>query len=248
MYRRLLILSSVILVVLLAVNLSRLVATNTQGQSLYSNQVTPYTVVLLETVTDANGVSHTGTQLTQAVRQDGSSMRRLGNANTGGREIYLAQGMRVVTKPRYGMKSTVTIKGDVSSHQPDPRTQCTQDLSGRPVSDSIKILGEESVAGYRTVKLDVNGTITWQALDFGCAPVRYIMDFGSEGKSEMNLILLTKGEPDSSLFRVPKEYQEVKPSVAFCGGECPPGQLSPGSQFGRKFQRLDAEYVTSKSR
>lgn len=251
MYRRFFILGSVLVVVLLTANVLRLMVPNTKGQSLHSNEITPYTVVLAETVTDANGVSHFGMQLTQAVRKDGSIMKRFGKAETGGREINLAQGERIVTVPQKRMKTTMPLKpnGDLISQALDPRTQCTQDLAGRAWADSIKVLGEEYISGYRTVKIVVNESTTkWLALDVGCAPVRYVMDFGNEGKSETNLVLLVKGEPDSTLFTVPKDYIEVKPSVGFCGGECSNDKLRLQSKMSLRLQRLDEEYLKSKPR
>jgi hypothetical protein len=220
---------------LLTINALRLAIPRMKGQAKNSGRI-PYTVVLAETLIDANGVRRPGTLLTQAVRTDGSTMQRLGQEEKGGRLISLATGQRIMTTPRTEMKSTWFIAAEPDHWSLDPQSLCTKDLTGRLWAQEIKVLGEENIAGHRSVKLKVNEALRWHALDCGCALVKTRLDFGKDGASEMNLVLLTPGEPDPALFSVPPHYKEAKPSVAFCGKECPPDQMTP------HFQKMDGDY------
>jgi hypothetical protein len=230
-----------LVVALLGANLLRVAIPQIKGQSL-SSKLTPYTAVLAETITDPSGARHAGTRMVLAMRKDGSTMSQLGNADVGGRTILLASGQKIIADPKTQMKTTFLLKEDLNHMILDPQSRCTKDITGKPWANKIKVLGEEKIAGHRTVKLQVNDTTAWYALDASCAQIRYRMDFGDKGASEMNLVLLTVGEPDDSLFTVLPSYKEVKPSVGFCGGECPPGKLD------FRLQRLDDAYLNSRSR
>jgi hypothetical protein len=224
-----------LVVEVVAVNALRVAIPGIKGQTANPRRV-PYTVVLAETIIDAKAERRTGVLLTQAVRADGSIMQRLGTAEYGGQEIYLARGEHIQTIPRTGMKSSWSIKAEPDRWSLDPQSLCTKDLSGQPWASSIQILGEENISGYRSVKLAVNKSIAWYALDQGCARIRTRMEFGQNGASEMHLVSLTVGEPDSQLFTVPANYKEAQPSVAQCGGACPPERMT------EHLRRLDNQY------
>jgi hypothetical protein len=73
-------------------------------------------------------------------------------------------------------------------------------------------VGEEIIAGYRTVKIVSDIITSWHALDYGCALVKDRWDFSATEVTEKELIGLVAGEPNASLFEVPSNYREALPS------------------------------------
>jgi len=101
-------------------------------------------------------------------------------------------------------------------------------------------VGEETVAGYRTVKIMNNNVTAWYALDYGCAMVKDRWDFGGKEFTEKYLISLIGGEPDAALFDVPATAREVSPSERMLGSSKECGTCSPNTlEF---LHKLDKEY------
>lgn len=178
----------------------------------------PYTVVLAEALTAPDGTQRTAALRTIAVRFDGSTLQAFGAEGTNRvRHLDLATGARIKTNDALRLKSST--RGSPNAFlQPNPELKCV----ARP-RDTV--LGEDSVAGYRAVKLQSGQPTVWLALDYGCALLRQHVDSGDRGKSETELVVLTPGEPSPSLFHIPSDFREVAPSLLHgsagdCGPDC----------------------------
>jgi len=191
----------------------------------------PVTVVLRETIIDAQGVAHLGSLSTRAIRSDGSAgllLGALGHGSRGSRIIELASGSRIQTDELQARKSTTKISVVDSTWFKDPRSNCLTTLNGQPwTSQQASVIGEESISGYRTVKIALGKNVhNWFARDYGCALVKTRMDFGpQQGASEFNLVSLRAGEPQGDLFTVPENFVEGPPSFLIrssknCGPDC----------------------------
>jgi len=223
---------------------------NVHGQTV-AGQITPYTAILQETVIDGSGGQRPGYLLTQALRSDGSEMRRLGVPSTGGRTILFASGVKVEVSDELGAKSTVPIRADVATRLRRGESQCIRDATGRAVTMwEEEVAGEETIDGYRAVKVTARkAPVTqWFALDHGCALLRSIMTFrGGQGSSEMHLLTLVPGEPEARLFLVPESYKEGPPSALAppvkspCPADCQ-------EQRRNRFVAMDKEYHEMRSR
>ena len=176
-----------------------------------------FTTVLQETVTGPSGTARKGSTQLRAVRSDGSTVLKLGSAETGSRLIWFSSGIEVMTNDRLRLKSTMR-KPDGAPHR-DSGGGCME-----PHVLNEKLLAKETIAGYQTAKVSVvhghganqRAETIWYALDHGCATIKSRMDFGNGEASEWRLLLLTPGEPANSLFEVPADYREV-PTSALSG-------------------------------
>lgn len=101
----------------------------------------------------------------------------------------------------------------------DPSTRCTVSLSGTKVHSGP--VSEESILGIPVVKLTTEGVNTqtqWFAPQLGCVEIMTRWDWRQNGGgliassavSTPDYVLLQ--EPAESLFAVPSDYQELKPS------------------------------------
>jgi hypothetical protein len=202
----------------------------------------PYTVMLRETVRAPDGTITPGLEYTDAVRSDGSKlMRSRGKGSQ--RIIYLASGFQVDTNDENNTKSSIKRQNhNPATWQRDPDSKCVNSLAGSSMTfpPSDVFVGEESIAGYRTAKIAAGGITSWYALDYGCALVKQRWQFSAKEVSEKELVALSAGEPDPSLFDVPAHYREVPPSERLLG----PNKESPGcNEDSRKaFQDLDNDY------
>jgi hypothetical protein len=73
---------------------------------------------------------------------------------------------------------------------------------------------------YLTAVVRLGKDLTmWYAVDYGCAVVSSLANYGKQGRSEQRLVSLSRGEPDASYFRVPATYKELPPSglLSACG-------------------------------
>jgi TonB family protein len=203
--------------------------------------IVPYTVVLNDIFIDPQGNSHQSPIQTTALRSDGALMVQLGPAEEK-KTIFLPTGELIVAVPKSAMKTTYSRKDDPRDRILDPTTSCTKYLNGRSLPDTVTVLGEDTISGHRTVKHKSGAMTQWLALDCGCAVVQRKIDFDRQPViRETRLVSLKKGEPDPSLFAVPSHYKEVKPSVAYCGGECPPNTVS--EEF---LRQLDRDHETGR--
>jgi len=181
------------------------------------SSVISYTVQRTERGFDKAGTLKYTVPYVDAVRSDGSVMRRTGHQ----REIDFANGDRVRTNERLARVSTyLNMNAGRAPVQRASQASCfTQD--DRRAGWSLG--AEETVAGHRTVRMTYTGggrnLTIWRALDAGCAQVRLRFEHET-GVTEQNLDSLVLGEPDAELFEVPPSYGEVPPSqLVPCEGD-----------------------------
>jgi len=209
----------------------------------------PHTVVLHETVVSPNGTVYKGANFTRAVRSDGSSLLWRAYENDNGpaynfmtyseRIIQFASGIKVTVNELTRMKSTIAYTVNSGRWQRDPASKCMNSFAGVPMVDSPPdvISGEETVSGYRAVRITRNNSTIWYALDFGCAMVKDRTEWAGQGYSEKSLVKLIPGEPDTSLYAIDGSIKEAPPSEMM---------LRPGlpmtSQNTELLRRLDETY------
>jgi hypothetical protein len=161
--------------------------------------------------------------MTQAIRSDGSFVVLSAYEKSDGeplgmekreRTIRFASGIKVAINELTGTKSTETYKFNPARWQRDPNSKCFNAFDGtaKVSSPPAVISGEETIAGYRTVKIIRENATWWFALDVGCAMVKERMDWGGQGSSEKNLVTITHGEPEAALFDVSANIREAPPS------------------------------------
>ncbi len=207
----------------------------------------PYTVVLKETVLNPDGVARVGAEITRAVRSDGSLISRgaieLGDGTKNKqRFIQFASGIEVSTNDLANTKSTTLMAHANSARwQRDPNSKCINSFAGEPFVGEPKevISGEETILGYRTVKITNNNATWWFALDYGCAMVKSRMDWGGQGVSGKNLVALIPGEPEAALFDV-AQFREAPFSEMLLG----PGKKLEdlGPREAESLRKMDEDY------
>ncbi len=103
--------------------------------------------------------------------------------------------------------------------QRDPNSKCINSFAGEPFVGEPKefISGEETISGYRTVKITRNDATSWFALDYGCAIVKSRMDWCGQGFTDQNLVALIPGEPEAALFDASAQFREAPPSEMLLG-------------------------------
>ncbi len=215
----------------------------TNAQEVRVRGPIPYTVTLRETIHAPDGTTRVSREITEAVRSDGSTVA---GSVSKGRTIYFSSGLQVDTNDSDNTKTSMIMPNhNPASWQRDPNSKCLNSFAGKPVSSPETFLGEETIAGYRTVKITTGktaeGVITkWYALDYGCARVKDRLDFSTTEFTEKELVALVAGEPDATLFDVPTHYREVPPSERILG---PNKEHRPCNEGTLKLlQRLDEDY------
>lgn len=206
----------------------------------------PYTVILKEMVHGANGSTTLGVELTQAVRADGSTVRRIVHKEKGPgsseRTVNFSSGVEVAINELSNTKtSMIKSSRNAAGWQRDPGSKCINSFAGKPMTSMPETFaGEETVAGYRTVKITSKVITSWYALDYGCALVKDRWDFETGEMTEKQLVALVAGEPDTKLFEVPANAREVPPSERLFG----PGKECIGCDAHAKevIRKLDEEY------
>jgi hypothetical protein len=228
-----------------AVSMGRLIHSRLRAQEVRTGGPIPYTVILRETVYGPDGTATVAAEQTQAVRSDGSFVRRLahkGENQATERTIKFASGIEVTINDVAKTKSTI-LRENISParwHR-DPNSKCINSLAGEPMISLPEVFsGEEMVAGYRTAKLTWNNITAWHALDCGCAEVKSRADWGKQGFSEWNLVGLIPGEPDAALFEVPATAREVPPSERVLGPGKSHENFGPGAA--ERHRKLDEYY------
>ena len=202
--------------------LGRLIHSQLGAQEVRVGGPIPYTVKLVETVHSLDGRAGVTSEEIWAIRSDGSRVLRLEHKSGRGttqRTINFASGIEVTINERANTKSTVAKPINPAILQRDPASKCMNSLAGEPFTSPPEEVyaGEETIAGYRTVKLtDKNNITAWYALDCGCAMVKSRHDWGN-GFTEKNLVALIPGEPEAALFEVSAQAREVPPSVMILG-------------------------------
>jgi hypothetical protein len=201
--------------------------------------IVPYTVILDETVSNAQGRPVAAPSQTWAVRSDGAVAVKIGDGEKGSRQIRLSSGLQVEVIDAVQAKST-TLRPIADLGIPDPNQNCLPTTGGKSKAGE-RLAAVERLDGYRVARITAGSTTRWLALDHGCAIVRRIIDFGEQGSSRLELVSLIPGEPSESLFLVPANYRETAPSGL---GPAPSAKCDAACEEARRahFERLDATY------
>lgn len=236
----------VLIVVGFAAYAGRLLFLRIKAQANRAGGPVPYTVILKEIVHGANGSTTSGVELTQAVRSDGSTVRRIAHKEkepgSSERTVNFSSGVEVAINELANTKTSM-MKSSLNSAawQRDPGSKCINSFAGKPMTSMPETFaGEETVAGYRTAKIASKTITAWYALDYGCALVKDRWDFETGEMSEKQLVALVAGEPDSRLFEVPANAREVPPSERLFG----PSKQCTGcdAHAMERIRKLDEEY------
>lgn len=211
-------------------------------QPLSTRAPIAYIVTLKMTIHDADGTVTSGPDYIQAIRSDGSVLIQTRNSSSSERTIYFSSGLQVDTNDISRSKSSQVIRGKTfADWQRNPASNCLYSMAGNSVTSSAEtFLGEETISGYRAVKI-VRGVVTeWHALDYGCALVKDKWETSTTQFSEKELLALSAGEPDAALFTIPLDFREVSPSERITGSN----NGCPGcNEHGKKLlQKLDDQY------
>lgn len=176
----------------------------------------PYTVVLRNTATSPTGAALETSDITVAVRGDGTRLiltQGLSGPRSSFRTISFASGETVLADDVREAKST-TWNPTLKPRQwlRDPASRCVNDLAGKPFLDGERFVSTEVLAGFSAVKIEVRGVTAWFVPSQGCAQIqtRFLWDKGAH--STQRLIALLPGEPQRELFEVPAGYRELPPS------------------------------------
>ncbi|MBL8169529.1 MAG: hypothetical protein JNJ50_15345 [Acidobacteria bacterium] len=217
----------------------------------------PYTVVLKETATQLGKGAFDVVELTIAYRSDGAYLRRArtllpGRDDVSQRVIQFPSGEEVTVNDITKLKSTL-LRWNSGQRLPvkqrNPQGKCLTTLNGKLfVPDGEYLLGEETYRGYRAVRIRYSGVEALYALDFGCAQLYDRIVFSDKESNEHNLISLSPGEPDDSLFQVGMDVKEVKPSERWLSSKKDKNSCSPQSSCGQRMRELDDEYYSSNSK
>ena len=231
-----------LVVISLAALGGRLIQSRIKAREVRPGAPIPYAVTLRETIRSSDGRVTVGPESTWAIRTDGSRAIRIVEKKGSQRILNFASGLEVNINELTNTKTSI-MKGDWNPAvlQRDPTSKCLHSLAGRPMTSMPEIFdGEETVNGYRTAKILRGGVTEWFALDYGCALVKDRWGFETGDTSEKELVALTGGEPNPSLFEVPSSAREVPPSERVLG----PAKDCRGcdAHVKERFQKLDKEY------
>ena len=237
-WRTILSLVFVLVVIGLAAQAGRLIHlrinARTNAQAVRVRGPIPYTVTLKEVIHAPDGTTRMSREIIQAIRSDGSMVERSTTDRGSDRSLYFSSGLQVGINELHNTKTSMTKPNwNPTSSQRDPNSKCLNSLAGKPVTSSDILVGEETIAGYRTVKIASGRVTEWRALDYGCALLKDRWEFNAKEVTEKELVALVAGEPDASLFEVPANYREVPPSEG----------ARPCNQSAQKFlQMMDEDY------
>lgn len=162
----------------------------------------PHTSTLTEVATNANGQIGHVTNYILSTRSDGSTVRKVSDKSETFRVIEFASRIHAEIKELHELRSIQTMNSPPLIRNPD--LSC--------VMPRESVMGEETVGGFRAVKINKGVRTSWFVPEYGCALVREVWKFDTGEVSEKTLVSLTKGEPDPVLFHVPASYKEVPPS------------------------------------
>jgi hypothetical protein len=201
---------------------------------------TPYTVVLRDGTETSAGAQALYGEQTLALRSDGAYVERwqyeAGQHATIQRFVYLPSGVTIVVDDvRELATSTLQRTGTHSSARVDPDRNCVANSLGEPLSEAEVLSTDETIQGYRTVKVTIGQSTFWFAPQIGCAKLKARTRLPSGLVSEKQLISITSGPPDASLFFVPARYKEVQYSKFYAiDPESPEGQRLDRVYFARR--------------
>jgi len=233
------------LAALLVGNLGRLIYRDWKPIKAHAASSTPYTVVRMESGFDKTGNLRYTNKYVEALRGDGSIMRTFTSSVVQQRRIEFANGDYVLMNELLGKMSTYPKRFPPGHLRRDPQASCFTASDGKAGS---VIDGQETISGYRTVRFKHVGStrtiVEWRSLDVGCALLQSRFEH-EDGLTVQNLAALTIGEPPSTLFEVPKAFQEVQPSSQYepiCkDGRCTSVPDSVKQSMDKKYNDLRAK-------
>ena len=231
-----------LLIIVVGVGVGRFIHSQLRAQEARHGRPIPYSVTLRETVYNPDGTSKVASDIIWAVRTDGSRVRRIKNAVGSERVVEFPSGLEVAINEGANTKTSM-MKPNVSSArwQRDPQSKCLDSFAGKPMTSMPQtLIGEETVEGYRTVKIVSDIITSWYALDYGCALVKERWVFGTGEVSEKQLVALVSGEPNAALFDAPANAREVPPSERILGSQ---GCKSCDPRTAENFRKRDEEYL-----
>jgi hypothetical protein len=180
-----------------------------------TSPLVPYTAVLRAVRYSPDSSSQARWEETHAVRSDGAYMRLDRVLENGGplvrRDIYLPSGVRMTLNDVSELKTT--YQGVYRRPYRSPDSQCKGIAAGLLEDRAEEILGEGIVNGHRVLNIRTQLSTTSFAPDLSCAILHAVGHSGPLGYLVKELVSLTPGEPDPSLFAVPNRYREAPPSA-----------------------------------
>ena len=239
----------VVLVAVLAAQGGRLlhlrVNAPSKAQNVRDRKHIPYTVTMREIIHAPDGTIKVSRNVVEAIRNDGSMLKMTSTDKGARRSLNFSSGLQVDTHDLDGTKtSRENLNSNSKRWQRDPGSQCMNALDGEPFDSDQIMVGEETIAGFRTVKITTGIITSWHALDYGCAKVKDVWQFGPNEFTEKELVALNGGEPEANLFQVPANYREVSPSERVLG---PNKDRRPCNEAGVKaLRKLDDDYQRAK--
>lgn len=213
-----------------------------QPQDVTQRAPIPYTVTLREIMHAPDGTKRVSREITEAIRHDGSQVFLTSTDKGTRRALDFASGLKVDTNDLEHTKTSMNRTANNKIRHRDPNSRCLNSLDGTAFDSDQTLLGEETIAGYKTVKISSGIITSWYALDYGCAKVKDIWQFSPAEYSEKELVALVGGEPDAALFDVPAKYREVPPSQRILGSSKQP--LNEG--VAKQLRMLDEDYKRAK--
>ncbi|HEX7334113.1 MAG TPA: hypothetical protein VF290_21585 [Pyrinomonadaceae bacterium] len=212
-----------------------------QPQDVSQRGSIPYTVTLREIMHAPDGTKRVSREITHAIRHDGSQVFMTSTDKGTRRSLDFASGLKVDTNDLQLTKTSMNRTANNKIRQRDPNSKCLNSLDGKPFDSDQTMLGEETIAGYKTVKISSGIITSWYALDYGCAQVKDIWQFSPGEFTEKELVALVGGEPDAALFDVPAKYREVSPSERILGSNKPHNEAVE-----KQLRMLDEDYKRAK--
>jgi len=223
-----------IVVIMLSVNVVRFLSRNLVHAA--APKVVPFTSTLKESATSPTKNDATGvTFFTFALRSDGSTLAKITRNGDSTRMVEFVSKIHVDIKDLRELKSTRSWSGSRTPLLRNPNLNCQ-------AVPAETVVGEESVSGYKAIKLSKGERTSWFAPDYGCALVREVWRFNTGEVSEKTLVSLVVGEPDPTLFYVPNSYREVPPSQLGHSSSADPSCIDCAKPTRPPYDKLDEYY------
>ncbi len=224
-----------------AIALAPLLIHQSESRSLMGLEaVNSYTVQLYDTSLRGSQVTHMR-EIT-ARRFDGSRVEIREQPISGAagewvarKTIRFSDGISVESRSDTRAKTTISHdpKGEEWINQSlnaiDPASDCRRNFHGKSWSTApIAVEGYQSVKGYNALRFrftEANGDVVseWRSPVFGCEIVREDRVARNGAVEHKIPLLLEMGEPDATIFEVPRDYRET--------GAARRGSTAPGRFF-----------------
>lgn len=231
----------------LAINAARMTISQAEAQAQpvtalpSGSAVTPYTVILAETVTGKSR-QRVGPGQTWAQRRDGAIAYKISEGILASRNVVLPDGTRIELNDALKAKSTIVVPHDTPWLR-DPIHSCARlpHHADPNAPSTTGVTTFETLKGHRAAKITLGRGTTWYALDVGCATIQHDVAYEEGGSSHLELVSLIAGEPSASLFDIGVGYKEGPPSALAlpvttkCDADCLKSRQN-------RFERIDANY------